>query len=45
MLEIIDFLNPDMEYLANFIKLPREESIQEMKAAMIEAIRRGEIQP
>jgi hypothetical protein len=44
MMEVIDFLLPDMEYLANFIKLPREESIQEMKAAMIEAIRQGEIQ-
>jgi len=32
-----------MAYLASFIKLPREDSIQEMKTAMIEAIRHGEI--
>lgn len=44
LLEILDFLHPDMEYLATFIKLPREESINEMKTAMIGAIRSGEIQ-
>ena len=41
--KIIDFLESDMAYLASFIKLPREDSIQEMKTAMIEAIRHGEI--
>ncbi|MDR7319643.1 hypothetical protein [Brevibacillus nitrificans] len=43
LLSILDFLHPDMQYLASFIKLPREESIQAMKAAMLEAIRHGEI--
>ncbi|MFB0828180.1 helix-turn-helix domain-containing protein [Brevibacillus laterosporus] len=45
LIEIIEFLEPDMEYLACFIKMSREDSIQEMKVAMIEAIRQGEIWP
>ncbi|MED1726336.1 hypothetical protein [Brevibacillus parabrevis] len=43
LLNILDFLHSDMEYLASFIKLPREESIQTMKVAMLEAIRFGEV--
>lgn len=43
LLKILDFLHPDMEHLASFIKLPREESIQAMRVAMIEAIRFGEV--
>lgn len=43
LMNILDFLLPDMEQLACFIKLPREDSIQEMKTAMMEAIRRGEV--
>ncbi|CCF12351.1 helix-turn-helix domain-containing protein [Brevibacillus laterosporus] len=45
LIEIIEFLEPDMEYLACFIKMSREDSIQEMKVAMIEAIRQGDIWP
>jgi hypothetical protein len=43
LMEIFDFLQPDMEYLACFIKMPREDSIQEMKVALMEAIRKGDI--
>ncbi|KMZ44208.1 MULTISPECIES: hypothetical protein [Bacillales] len=43
VLTVLDFLLPDMEYLASFIKLPREESMQEMKTAMLEVIRSGEV--
>ncbi|AYB39950.1 helix-turn-helix domain-containing protein [Brevibacillus laterosporus] len=45
LMEIIECLEPDMEYLACFIKMSREDSIQEMKVAMIEAIRKGDIWP
>ncbi|MFS0556845.1 hypothetical protein [Brevibacillus sp. 179-C9.3 HS] len=43
VLTVLDFLLPDMEYLAAFIRQPREESMQEMKTAMLEAIRSGEV--
>lgn len=45
LMEIIGYLEPDMEYLACFIRMSREDSIQEMKVAMIEAIRKGDIWP
>lgn len=43
LLEVLNRFQSDMEYLACFIKMPREDSIQEMKAALIELIRRGDI--
>ncbi|MDT3418150.1 hypothetical protein QO009_004075 [Brevibacillus aydinogluensis] len=43
LMKIIDFLQPDLEYLACFIKMSKEDSIQEMILAMIEAIRHGDL--
>ncbi|WP_126428258.1 hypothetical protein [Brevibacillus marinus] len=43
LIKIIDFLQPDLEYLACFIKMSKEDSIQEMILAMIEAIRYGDV--
>jgi len=42
MEQIIHRFEPDMQRLASFIRMPREESVQHMKAAFIEMLRDGE---
>ncbi|MGN7469653.1 hypothetical protein [Brevibacillus sp. SAFN-007a] len=39
MLQVLDLLQPEMERMACFIRMPREESIQEIKCQLIELIR------
>lgn len=41
MLQVLDLLQPEMERMACFIKMPREESIQEIKSQLIELIRKN----
>lgn len=41
LLEIFEMYQPEMEYFASFIKMPREDSIQEMRAALMDLIRSG----
>ena len=40
---ILSKLEPDIQYLASFIKMPKEEVIQEIKASFIEIIRKGDL--
>ncbi|SNT22744.1 Helix-turn-helix domain-containing protein [Anaerovirgula multivorans] len=37
--KVLEELEPHMEHLASFIKMPREDSLQEMKTRFIEVIR------
>ncbi|MDN9012443.1 helix-turn-helix domain-containing protein [Brevibacillus laterosporus] len=39
--QVLELLEPYMKYLANYINMPREDSIQEMKAKFIEILKNG----
>ena len=43
LLKVLETFQSEMEYLAGFIKMPKEDSIQEMKTVLIEKIRNGEV--
>jgi len=40
--QVLEHLEPYMKYLANYINMPREDSIQEMKAKFIEILKNDE---
>ncbi|WP_255193618.1 helix-turn-helix domain-containing protein [Brevibacillus laterosporus] len=37
--QVLEYLEPYMNHLANYINMPREDSIQEMKAKFIEILK------
>ena len=37
--QVLEHLEPYMKYLANYINMPREDSIQEMKVKFIEILK------
>ncbi|SNT24081.1 hypothetical protein SAMN05446037_10602 [Anaerovirgula multivorans] len=39
--KVFEELEPHLDYLSSFIKMPREDSLQEMKTRFIEIIREG----
>lgn len=41
--QILSIFEDDMQYLACFIKMPREDSLQQMKVAFIDMIRNGRL--
>ena len=44
MEQLLQLFEPDIQYLATFIRLPREEAVQTLKAEFIVGIRSGSIQ-
>jgi hypothetical protein len=42
LIKLLEWFEPEIHALARFIKMPKEDSIQEIKAQFIEFIRKGE---